>query len=158
DLKRISTLDASGAAMLSQVASRLAKSARCLLLAGVAHDNRPGRAPRGFSARTLPQDRVAGAGHADEGAGQRLLAGVGLAIAGAEVALDECALLEGLDPAQRARVCELLQARSLAANEQLFRQGDPGDCLYVLTRGSITVSSASEGGNRLLQRYVSFSP
>jgi MFS superfamily sulfate permease-like transporter len=159
DLKRISTVDASGAAMLAQLAGRLVKTGRSLLLAAVAHDNRHGRALRAFGAGgNAAQDWFADADQAIEAAEHRLLAEAGLAIGDAEIALDQCALLDGLDAAQRARLCNVLQARTLAANEQLFRQGDAGDCLYVLTRGSITVSSDGEGGNRLRQRYVSFSP
>jgi SulP family sulfate permease len=51
----------------------------------------------------------------------------------------------------------LLRTRRLAPKELLFRQNDPGDCVYVLTRGSITVSSAGDD-QHLVQRYVSFSP
>jgi glutaminase len=96
--------------------------------------------------------------HAIEAAEQRLLAQAHLDIGAGEVALDACALLHALDPRQRTRLRALLQQRELSQGELLFRQGDPGDCLYVLTRGSITVSSVGGDGHRLLQRYVSFSP
>jgi len=46
--------------------------------------------------------------------------------------------------------------RRLAAGEVLFREGDPADHLYVLTRGSITVV-AGNGPEHLRQRFVSFS-
>ena len=52
-----------------------------------------------------------------------------------------------------------LQPLRLASGEYLFRQGDPGDRLYVITSGAINVFSASAPGSTALpQRYVSLSP
>jgi anti-anti-sigma regulatory factor len=158
DLKRISTLDASGAVALSQIAARLKRLGRTVLLAGVTPENRHGRTLHAAGvAATLQPDCFADADHAVEAAEHRLLAEARLDVADADVALDECSLLQGMDQAQRERVRALLEPRELAAREVLFRQGDAGDRLYVLTRGSVTVSSAA-GEGRLLQRYVSFSP
>ncbi|MBL8306618.1 MAG: cyclic nucleotide-binding domain-containing protein, partial [Rubrivivax sp.] len=52
-----------------------------------------------------------------------------------------------------------LQPRRLAAGECLFRLGDPGDRLFVITSGSIDVLSAPASGSAApRQRYVSLSP
>lgn len=167
DLKRISTIDASGATLLAQIASRLAREDRCLMLAGVSADNRHGQALRAFIASDTVDRPGAGApgdawfadsDQAIEAAERTLLAQAGMAIDSAEFALDDCSLLQGLDPQQRARLHALLKPRQVAAQEVLFRQGDAGDCIYVLTRGSITVSSASEAGHHLRRRYLSLSP
>ena len=45
----------------------------------------------------------------------------------------------------------------LACGAQLFRQKDPGDRLYVLTRGSISIVAHS-GGTRVSRRFAAFSP
>ena len=67
--------------------------------------------------------------------------------------------MDGLTAAQRARLAACLKPRRLAAGECLFRQGDPGDRLYVITSGSIDVLSATVPGSAALrQRYVSLSP
>jgi SulP family sulfate permease len=159
DLKRISALDASAATTLGQIGLRLSKAGRSLLLAGVASHNRHGRALLAFAATMSPQHWFADADQAVEAAEQHLLADAGLAIADAEVALDDCALLQGLDAAQRGRLGRELSPRVLNAGEPLFRQGDPGDCLYVLTRGSITVRAVASGARDALpQRYLSLSP
>ena len=50
-------------------------------------------------------------------------------------------------------------SRRLASGETLFRQGDAGDRLYVITSGSINVVSAeAPDGAALPQRFVSLSP
>ena len=69
------------------------------------------------------------------------------------MALRDADLLHGLPPEAAARVAALSTERRLAAGEQLFGEGDPGDALYLLTRGSISVVDRSR-----TQRYVSFSP
>jgi CRP-like cAMP-binding protein len=66
--------------------------------------------------------------------------------------------MAGLDEAQRECLAALLEPRRLAQGERLFRQGDPGDRLYVLTEGSISVVSADATAGAVRQRYVTFSP
>ncbi|MEO5951831.1 MAG: cyclic nucleotide-binding domain-containing protein [Chloroflexia bacterium] len=45
----------------------------------------------------------------------------------------------------------------MARGQQLFRQNDPADCLYVLTQGSISIVAHS-GGTRVSRRFAAFSP
>jgi len=71
--------------------------------------------------------------------------------------LDDCSLLQGLDPTQCAAVAARMRMRELAAGEALFAEGDAGDCLYVLTHGSVSVVSRPDAGGRT-QRYLSMSP
>jgi CRP-like cAMP-binding protein len=68
----------------------------------------------------------------------------------------EGALLRGLDATQAATLRAAMRRRTLAAGELLFRQGDPADGLYLLTRGSITITAGS-GADPAQRRYVSFS-
>ena len=74
--------------------------------------------------------------------------------AGDEFILDaDCELGDG----QRATVMARLRERRLEAGETLFDEGDAADCLYVLTRGSISVLSRPDAAGRT-QRYLSISP
>jgi SulP family sulfate permease len=158
DLRRISMIDASGATLLAQLGPRLAHEGRRLLLAGVAEDNRHGRALVALSASGAARAWFADADQAVEAAEMQLLEERGLALTETEIPLEQCSLLHGLDAGQLARLQPLLPRRRVAVKELLFCQGDPGDRVYVLTRGSITVSSAGDDAHRLRQRYVSFSP
>jgi len=71
------------------------------------------------------------------------------------VPLDDCSLLRGLDERRRERLKSSMPARRLLADETLFKQGDPGAALYVVTEGSITACSPGDHGTH---RYLSLSP
>lgn len=45
-------------------------------------------------------------------------------------------LFAGLDRVARAKLAAQLESMSLAAGDELFRQGEPGDALYIVARGS----------------------
>lgn len=155
DLRRVSTIDATGAVALAHMDERLARRRTALLLAGVTPDNRHGRALREQGVQRAAERWW---GHADadravEAAEARLLAGAGLSLQGLALEPEQCALFAGLDAAQCQRLRSTLQPRQLAAGERLFAQGDPGDALYLLGRGSISVVDRARS-----QRFVSFSP
>ena len=70
--------------------------------------------------------------------------------------LAECDLLRGLSPVQCEAVVERLDRTMLQAGQLLFRRGDVGDRLYVLTEGSVSIVNAADASGRR-QRFVSFS-
>ncbi len=158
DLRRVSTIDASGAVALARLCATLAVHGIVLRLAGVAlEENRHGQALRAHG--VLPE---AGTGdwalhddadRATEAAEFEALARAGLPLTGAPLPLAQCALFAGFDAAALARVLACLQPRTLAAGERLFAMGEAGDALYVLTAGSISVVD-----HMRRQRFVSFSP
>lgn len=161
DFRRVTTIDASGAVGLAQLKERLGRRGVALVLAGVTRDNRHGRAlqAHGVFRDGTGWDGFADADHAIEAAEMRLLARAGHALEGLAVELPQCALFEALLPSQRERLQSLMTERRLQAGERLFRQGDAGSGLFVVTSGSISVvhhASAEDGGHR--QRFISFSP
>ncbi len=160
DFRRISLIDASGAVVLVQLSRRLHDRGIALLLAGVGKDNRHGRMLSQFAG-----EHFAGAfGAADvdqamEAAELRLLLQSGHHPLRETVPIEQTSLMAGLDDARCARLAACLQTRRLQAGEVLFRRGDPGDRLYVLTSGSINVFSGEPpAGDSLPQRFVSLSP
>jgi SulP family sulfate permease len=157
DFRRVSTLDSSGAIVLAQLEQRLAASGRTLLLAGVSAGNRHGLALRalGNFDSQEPQNWMRDLDRATERAEQALLSAAGLGSGSGLVPLHESSLLRGLDAARRERLKSSMPARRLQPGEALFRQGDPGDALYVVTEGSITACSPGEHGSH---RYLSLSP
>lgn len=78
------------------------------------------------------------------------------------VPLEQVRLMDGLDAPQRARLAACLKARRLASGEYLFRLGDPGDWLYVITAGWINVYSgmaeASSCANGALPQRLGTGP
>lgn len=160
DFRRVSVIDASGAVVLTQVSRRLHDRGIQLLLAGVGPDNRHGRMLRPFAGdRFAAEHGVADTDQALERAELRLLAQAGVSPLCETVPLEQVGLMDGLSAPQRARLAACMPSRRLASGETLFRQGDAGDRLYVITSGSINVVSAeAPDGAALPQRFVSLSP
>ncbi len=157
DFARVNTIDESGAMLLQQLSYRLARRGIAMLLAGVTPENVHGRRLRDFGTfRESPRDDWwPDADRAMEAAEQRLLSLAGTALPQAILALAETSLLHGLQAAQIERVNAVLLRHPLAAGDLLFRAGDAGDCVYVLTRGSISIVVDETAPS---QRFVSYSP
>lgn len=162
DLRRVSTVDASGAVVLGRLHEVLAARGVALRLAGVTADNRHGDALRahGMLGTEAPADAARrpwllheDADRAIEASELALLAAAGLPPMGTPVPLAQCELFAGLGAQDFELVRARLPERELGAGERLFAQGDAGDALYVLHAGSISVVDAARR-----QRFVSFSP
>ncbi len=153
DLRRVGAIDESGALALQRTVFRAGQRGIPVKLAGLADGSAPALTLRSY-APTLAH--WPDADRAIEAAEHRLL-GAGDARAMAEVALADSSLLTGLDPAQVAVVTAHLQPRSLATGEALFAEGDPGDRLFVVGQGSVSILSAPDKHGRT-QRYLSVSP
>jgi CPA1 family monovalent cation:H+ antiporter len=48
-------------------------------------------------------------------------------------------LFQGLDPAELQAVAELTEEMLIAQGDHLFKQGDPGEALYVIARGALQI-------------------
>lgn len=157
DLQRVNAIDESGAVALQSVRTRAERRGIRVELAGLAEGSAPAQALRSFAV-ALPH--WPDADRAIEAAEQHLLSRTdveGDVRAMAEVPLAECSLLTGLDAAQVAVVAARFLPRHLEAGEVLFAEGEPGDRLYVVTRGSVSILSRPDRHGRT-QRYLSVSP
>jgi len=161
DLRRVNTVDESGAVALQQLSTQLKQRGVTMLLAGVVAGNRHGQRLRDFGCfRNQPGDDprldwCLDADHATEAAEGLLLTDARMTEPQSSVPLAGTALLKGLDAEQCAQVLAVLQQRRLAAGDLLFHEGDPGDALYLLTEGSISIVAA---GLSERQRFVTFPP
>lgn len=68
--------------------------------------------------------------------------------------LRDAELFQGLDPATLAAIAQAARRRAVRAGGYLFRQGDPADRLYVLTRGSVKLTQSNPEGDQVLLRVV----
>ena len=159
DLRRVSTIDASGAVGLAALRERLAGEGTTLQLAGVTVENRHGRALQAQGVLSpadggpMPWLLHPDADRAIEAAEIALLHEEGSDLAGLAVPLAQNTLFEGVPEEDLARLLPRLAPRRLAAGERLFGEGDAGDAIYLLTEGSVSMLDRSGG-----QRFVSFSP
>jgi len=151
DLAKVTTLDATGALMISQMSRQLKHGGVRLFLAGVSKDTRHGLTLLAHDALTTDVDWSVDVDRALERAERQLLEDEGSQLDESVVALASCDLLVGLSAEHVARLNSVMIERRLRAGEVLFRKGDPGTALFVLTSGSISIVNDSV-------RYLSFSP
>jgi CRP-like cAMP-binding protein len=59
-------------------------------------------------------------------------------------------LFRNLDEAERAQVLIIGQVRSYQAEDVLFREGDPGDGLFIVMDGSVRISKQGATGEEAL--------
>ncbi len=152
DAERVSTVDDSGLQLLQDLQQRLAARGVALRIAGLRPQIRAGWAAEELGA-TLDLDPDLD--RALEWAEDRLLPAP--ATPAAALALADTPLLQALDAADRPALERLLVAQQLGAGERLFAAGDPGDRLYLLLSGSVSVLTAADEQGRS-RRFLSLSP
>jgi sulfate permease, SulP family len=148
DATRVSTVDETGVQLLQDLDARLRMHGVVLYIAGL-------RAAMAPQLRELDLDVSPDLDRAVEAAEDQLLAP--LKLVPTEVALTDTPLLQGLGADDQAAVQRHLQRHQLTAGEHLFNEGDPGDRLYLLLAGSVSVLSQPDTEGRS-QRYLSISP
>ena len=163
DLRRISTIDASGAVAVARLGQALGRRGIDLRLAGVRASDRHGSALLAHGvAFAAPDHRGRDSvglcvypdlDRAVEAAELHALATLSARDVPAAVSLADCRVCAGLSAAQLAVLARHLHERTLAPGEQLFAEGEPGLSLYVLTEGSISIVDARRG-----QRFATLSP
>ena len=160
DVRRVTMIDASGANALDRLASRLAQAGSQLLLAGLVAGQRHARALRAYGAFGHEDGRhwYPDVDRALEAAERALLEEAGAQLPHDELPLARLALLDGIDDAQREKLRPLLARVELAAHEVLFRRGEPGDRLYVIAQGSISILADVDEGVATAHRLASFGP
>lgn len=64
--------------------------------------------------------------------------------------LTQSPLFRNLDETERAQILIIGQRRSCQAGEVLFREGAPGDGLFIVVKGSVRISKQSASGEEAL--------
>jgi CRP/FNR family transcriptional regulator, cyclic AMP receptor protein len=64
--------------------------------------------------------------------------------------LTQSPLFRNLDEMERAQILIIGDVRSYSAGDVLFREGDPGDGLYLIVKGSVRISKMSITGEEAL--------
>ena len=157
DIRRVTNIDASGTHALERVASRLRARGAQLLIAEISPRDRHARALNAYGGtKFMPDTWFVDVDRALEHAERSVLDGLGLRAPQAELPLAEVALCEGLDEAQRTRLAARLVRQELAPGDVLFRRDEPGDRVFVLAKGSVTI--ISDAGNEPGRRLATFAP
>lgn len=64
------------------------------------------------------------------------------------VTLETCALFRQLRPAELAALHRIAQEKKYPAGREIFREGDPGDGVYVLVEGRVEISATISQNSR----------
>jgi anti-anti-sigma factor len=141
DMSRVSELDSTGARILLQAHERL-KAAKCILvlcgtekraeLSALVIDH--GLAEAVTAKRMFPD-----LDHALEQCEDHLLETFRERVEVAEHDFDTLDLVRDMSPADRAALHETLVRREYAAGHVVFKQGEDGNALYAIARGSASV-------------------
>jgi hypothetical protein len=145
-------IDASGTHGFERLAARVRASGTRLLLAGIVANDRIARSLHAHGALRGTRDAwFADIDRALEHVERDMLEGLGMLATRGELPLAAVTLFDGVSDAQRARLEACLVRRELAAGEILVRRGEPGDRVFVLVKGAVTMMSGTEEapGDRL---------
>lgn len=63
-------------------------------------------------------------------------------------------LFAGIPPECVDQIAANIRMRQLEPDEIIFREGDPGDCLYLVMEGSVRISKLGRGGQQETLGYV----
>jgi sulfate permease, SulP family len=158
DCGRVNSVDATGAHVVGDIARRLARSNGQLVLTGLPDgDDRRRSLERGCPpslARWMPD-----ADRALEWCEEAVLAAAesGIAARG-ELPLERADLCRDMDATDVARLREAMVRESYPRGTILFREGDPGDCMYVLVQGAVSMVLRDPDDPRKTKRLVTFAP
>lgn len=152
DFRRVSEMDATGVRLLQVLTRTVAAQGRRLVLAHLTPETDHGRfiAAIGgghiFAAAACFADTDA----ALEWAEDRLVEWYAPRLPGErERTLAELCLCDGFTGADVELIGRYLRRREFAAGHVLFREGEPGEALYLLARGTVTIRLAVGGGQTL---------
>ncbi len=158
DFKRVTDVDSTGARFLIQANDALVKQGKVLLLASVEEHSRLGQFLRDMGViAALTKGRVfVDSDQALEWAEDHLiLAELGDVELGAEFPFGQFDIFAGLSEAELEVVKGMLSRQTYAKGETVFREGDPGQQLFVIAKGEASVRIRPPGSQRDI-RLVTF--
>ena len=158
DLKRINEIDSTGAKILLQTHDRLTKEGKHLLLSSFLERTKLANFLKdmGVTAALTRNRLFADVDRAIEWAEERLLLSViGDIEVGDEFPFTQFDVLAGLTPDEINIAKAVLERRSYAKGDLVFREGDDGDELFILAKG--TASARLSVGEAQETRLMTFS-
>lgn len=140
DFRRVTEVDASGARALETIGHMAARRNMQVLLSHLQDDAGHGRYLRamGISAVFAAEHRFPDLDRALEWTEDQLLERDRFEDA-PELSPGDLALFAGLDADEMAVLGALLQRQELAHGDVVFREGDAGDRVYLIARGSVSI-------------------
>jgi MFS superfamily sulfate permease-like transporter/CRP-like cAMP-binding protein len=156
DLRRVTEIDSTGAQCLLEIDVELATHGQTLLVSVAQPSEAALQLAESGVADALGADRMfPDLDRALERAEDHLLrAGASEPREEVEIPLGETSIAAGLTAAELAAVQKHFERREYAAGSEVVREGDPGDELFVIARGSASARLRQPNGGEL--RLVTF--
>lgn len=157
DVSRVNEIDSTGAQILIQTWNRMTAAGVQLLFCG--QDEQPNTAAllrdHGVADLVTRERLFPDSDRAIEWCENHLLARLGgRGAADGDYPFELLDIVQGLSAEEQSILRPLLQRREFAAGSTVFQQGDEGDALFVILRGSASVRLKLPNGHR---RLVTFS-
>jgi MFS superfamily sulfate permease-like transporter/CRP-like cAMP-binding protein len=158
DFRRVTEVDASGARALETICHTAAQRNMLLLLSHLQGDAGHGRYLRalGIAAVVAAEHWFIDLDRALEWTEDQLL-GRDRFQDGSELAPRDMALFAGLDAGEMAALAGLLERHELVHGDVVFREGDAGDRVYLIARGSVSIKLQLTNESRA-RRLATFEP
>jgi len=148
DLARVTMIDASGALMMERLSRGLREQGIKLLLAHLSVTSPLGRALQ--AAGAFPEkhhpDWFIDGDRALEFAERHILSQLHVPDSRHEIGIGEFALMQALTQAELEFLKHYLDRQLLPPHAALYRQGQPGDRLFLLARGAVSLVTGDPGG------------
>lgn len=158
DFKRVTDIDSTGARFLTQANDVLVKQGKALLLSSVEEHTRLGHFLRDMGViAALTKSRVfIDSDQALEWAEDHLiLAELGDVALESEFPFGQLDIFAGLDASAIDQIRDKLSRQTYAKGETVFREGDPGQQLFIIAKGEASVRIRQPGAAREI-RLVTF--
>eukprot|EP01051_Picozoa_sp_SAG22_P019411 SAG22_NODE_3572_length_1636_cov_1.163956_1_plen_431_part_00 len=68
--------------------------------------------------------------------------------------LGKVSLLEPLEPYEREKIADVLEEVSYTDDEEIIKEGDPGESLYILEEGSCVATKLIDGEQKVVKEYA----
>ncbi len=160
DLKRVNEIDSTGAKILLQAHDRLTKEGKYLLLSSFPENTQLADFLKdmGVTAALTRNRLFQDIDRAIEWAEDHLiLAQLGDVESGTEFPFGQLDVFANMDEAELAVAKQALSRQNYGSGEVVFREGDSGDDLYIIAKGSASVRLRLSGTERET-RLITFSP
>lgn len=158
DFRRVTEIDASGTRALETICHTAARRNMRVLLSHLRDDEGHGRNLRalGIAAVVAAEHWFTDLDRALEWTEDRLLDRDRFEDA-SELNPRDMVLFAGLDAGEMDVLAELLERQELAHGDVVFREGDAGDRVYLIARGSVSIKLQLTDENRA-RRLATFAP
>jgi SulP family sulfate permease len=161
DMKRVHEIDPTAALVLAQTMRRLGERGVRTAFAAISATGRRGEVlTRAGVDKVVPRERWfedvdRALEHAEEA---ELRLRWPDTRAGTEMPLHEMDICSGMSPEEAAGLANYFVREEVPAGAHVFREGDPGDRLFLLARGEMTVSVRLAGKDGRSRRLATYGP